>query len=811
MTSAYCRVIGASLGVLLGSASILALATGGALGAESKKVMPKDIAVAEAGTGVGEQKIAQAAAPAAPAPAAASSAPTSDDRVERVIVTAQKRKERLVDVPSSVSVVTGKDIKDKTTYNLTEIGEKLPNVNAGGSYSAGFTIRGISSSTAGSGFAPNMGVNVDEVFLGRDRSFDTGVADVERIEVLRGPQGTLYGKNTIAGTINVTTRRPTNAFEALGDIKIGNGGLFEARGTVSGPLIEDMLQVRVTGFTRDRDGFVHNTVLGKDTNEINNFGGRFMAVFRPSDNFIIELRGDSFEQDEDGGVQEVVRTVNGSVLPFPPFNTVPPQNARDRIVNQDVDSFLYRKVYGVSLKAEYDWNGYVLTSITANRRQSSDQVTDNDGGPLNGFDTGRAEGIKRFSQELRLTSPDEGKFTWIVGAYFDDEEDKNLYHIQTGPGFPSAFLGAPFPAVLPAAYREAAEAFNIIDSSSWSVFATGKLDVTEQISLQAGLRYTDEEKDLLYKQGPTRVHPGGPAAGGGIINVFAFPFSAIYPNGFTNTYANDAYSGDVSVSYKFTPDRVAYFRYARGYKAGGFQSDIISPPLPFPVGPGITPDVVFEPETLDAYELGLKASWFDNTVTTNVALFQYDFSNKQEQVNTGVSFLVNNASSAKSDGAELEIYWYPMAGLSLFGNVGYLDATYEKFPCGTRVAGVCRDFDGNRLAGASEWSSSFGGSYVTPFSLISGTDFYVAADADYRGNQYTDPNNTEALKIKAYTIFNARIGLEDEEGRWGVYAWGRNLGDKTVLGGGVAVFNGLYTTRNINFGDSYGIEMRFHF
>lgn len=799
------RVVGLAA-ILCCSASALALASNAQATEKAETTPAKTIVVADAQSS--DQPPAGGAAPSS----APSSSAAGRDRVERVVVTAQKRSEKLVDVPSSVSVVTGKDIKDKTTYNLTEIGEKLPNVNAGGSYSAGFTIRGISSSTAGSGFAPNMGVNIDEVFMGRDRSFDTGVADVERIEVLRGPQGTLYGKNTIAGTINVMTRRPTNEFEALGDIKIGNGGLFEARGTVSGPVIEDVLQLRVTGFTRDRDGFIYNTVLGKDTNEINNFGGRFMAVFRPSDKFVIELRGDSFEQDEDGGVQEVVRTVNGSVLPFPPFNTIPPQNARDRVVNQDVDSFLYRKVYGMSLKAEYDWSGYTLTSITANRRQSSDQVTDNDGGPLNGFDTGRAEGIKRFSQEFRLTSPDEGMFTWIVGAYFDDEEDKNLYHIQTGPGFPSAFLGAPFPLILPPAYREAAEAFNIIDSSSWSVFATGKLDLSEKLAVQAGLRYTDEEKDIFYTQGPTRVHPGGPAAGGGIINVFAFPFSAtFYPNGFRNTYANDAYSGDVSVSYKFTPERVAYFRYAHGYKAGGFQADIISPPLPFPIGPGVTPDLVFDPETLDAYEIGLKASWFDSSVTTNMAVFHYDFSNKQEQVNTGVSFLVNNASSATSDGAELELYWYPSDGLSFFANVGYLDAKYEKFPCGSRVAGVCIDFDGRRLAGASEWSSSFGGSYITPFDLIGGTNLYVAADADYRGNQYTDPNNTEALKIKAYTIFNARLGVEDDEGRWGLYAWGRNLGDKTVLGGGVAVFNGLYTTRNINFGESYGVEMRFHF
>ena len=218
-----------SLSVLLvGSASVLALTMGMAFAADAAKpgAAPKAStaqasAASKASTPAAPVVVtAQAETPPSTTPPPARAADANSDRVERVTVTAQKRKERLVDVPLSVSVVTDKDIKNKSTYNLTEIGEKLPNVNAGGSYSASFTIRGITSGTSGSGFAPNMGVNVDEVFMARDRSFDTGVADIERIEVLRGPQGTLYGKNTIAGTINVTTKRPTNEYEALGDLQV---------------------------------------------------------------------------------------------------------------------------------------------------------------------------------------------------------------------------------------------------------------------------------------------------------------------------------------------------------------------------------------------------------------------------------------------------------------------------------------------------------------------------------------------------------------------------------------------------------------
>ncbi len=788
--------------MLVGSASILALTAGMAVAADAPKpdAKAKKVVVTEAARTMQVADAAPAASddattpaqPAADQAAGASADADASDRVERVTVTAQKRKERLVDVPASVSVTTSTDLKNKSTYNLTELGEKMPNVNAGGSYAASFTIRGITSGTSGSGFAPAMGVNIDDVFMARDRSFDTGVADVERIEVLRGPQGTLYGKNTIAGILNITTKRPTNEFEFLGDIQYGNKDLFSARGTVSGPIVEDVLLLRATGFMRQRDGYIYNSTLGKDVNETNNYGGRFMAVLNPAENFTVELRGDYFKQDEDGGTLETVKTADGNTLPLPPFNTVPPQNPLDRVVNHNTDGFLYREVKGMSVKAEYDWGGYLLTSISAWRKQESDQNADNDGGPLDGFDTGRAEGIDRFSQEVRLTSPDEGAFTWILGAYLDDETDDNLYHIHVGQGFPSPGL--------PVGFSEAAETINQIDSSSWSVFGSGKLKFTDQFWAQAGLRYTSEEKDLFYSQGPTQVVFG-------LVNAFSFPFTSIYPNGFTNSYKDDAVSGDVSLSYAFTNERVGYVKFSHGYKAGGFQSDVISPPLPFPVGPGITPDLTFKPETLDAYEAGFKAWWFNSSLTTNMAVFYYDFTNKQEQVNTSVSFRVSNAASATASGAELELYWYPSDEITAWGNVGYLDATYESFPDG---GGPGIDFDGNRLAGASEWSSSVGANYVTPFGLINGTNFYLSGDMDYRSSQYTDPNNNEALKIKAYAIFNGRIGIEDADGVWGAYVFGRNIGDKDVLGGGVSVL-GLYETRSINFGRSYGLEMRFHF
>ncbi len=199
--------------------------------------------------------------------------------IEIVTVTAQKRIENNVDVPISITVNTAADIKNKNIGDLTELGQKMPNVNGGGTFNAGFNIRGIATSSAGSGFPPDVGVNVDEVFMGRDRAFDTVLADVSSVELLRGPQGTLYGKNTIAGVINVTSNRPTDQKEAIGDDRYGNLEFIQGRGTVSGPISDDdKLLLRVTGIYQSREGYLDNTFLNIKQNSLGASGARAMLV-----------------------------------------------------------------------------------------------------------------------------------------------------------------------------------------------------------------------------------------------------------------------------------------------------------------------------------------------------------------------------------------------------------------------------------------------------------------------------------------------------------------------------------------------------
>jgi len=249
---------------------------------------------------------------------------------------------------------------------------------------------------------------------------------------------------------------------------------------------------------------------------------------------------------------------------------------------------------------------------------------------------------------------------------------------------------------------------------------------------------------------------------------------------------------------------VAYARFAHGFKAGGFESDIISPPYNVAVN-GLS----FKPEFLNDYEVGFKSSFFNHTLSANLAAFYYGFSNKQEEIDTGVSFVVSNAASATSEGGEVELDWLPpmIPGLNLFANGGYVNAYYNSFPNG---GGPGINYTGHELAGASRYSSSWGGVYTTPIAMWPGRNLYIATDWDYRSRQFTDPANTVLQEITPSTMINARIGVEDQQGKWGVYLWGENLANETVLGAGLDSIGGIYLQRSINIGRTFGVELRAH-
>ena len=700
--------------------------------------------------------------------------------VEDVVVTAQKREERIIDVPISISSVSQQQLQNQTLITLTDLGARLPNVLAtGSSLFPNFSIRGVSSQSGGSaGFAPAVGVYVDEVFQGRDRAFNVPFDGVERVEVLRGPQGTLYGKNTIGGTINVITQRPTNEFKGEAAVLYGNLNFNQETLTVSGPIIPDKVLAVVSGLHKSRDGYIFNRLRGEDINDYDGYGGRARLLVMPSAALTVDLSADYYQQDG----AEALQTVTYVPLPFPPFNSLPQPNVKKRIVDLDAAITGEREVWGGSIRADYDLPGMRLTGIGAYREYTSFYQDDSDGLPLNEFSVGREENALINSQELRLTSDTEGPFSWIVGAYLYQEKLYSQTNINLGSQFPSALFGLP---PLPANFAERALQTAVIKEDSWAVFGSVTYDLSPQLRFQGGLRYTHEDKSLYYSQTHPRVTNG-------LIFGFALP---IPPK--TDSLSEGVWTGDASLSYKFTPDQVGYVKYSRGYKAGGFQAEVISPP---PNTPPASLD--FAAEYVNNYEVGFKSRWLDGRLGINAAAFYLDYSNKQERVNTGISFLISNAGEARVYGAEVEFEARPLEGLQLTGSVGLLDAEYTSFK---NAGGRGIDFDGNSLTSAPRFQGTFAAQYQRP--VTDSLDGVIRGELIHLDYIYTDTANSRDLRQRVVTQLNARVGIEAD--RWGFYLWGKNLTDELILGGGTKVIT--VTARGINVGRTYGLEARMRF
>lgn len=716
-----------------------------------------------------------------------SSSPAADEEVETIIVTAQRREQELNDVPVAITAIGQAEIQNLTAGYMTDVGIKAPNVIMDqSSIAPRISIRGITSqSNINAGFPPAIGVYVDEVYQGRDPSFNTILSDVARIEILRGPQGTLYGKNTIGGAINIITQQPTEEFEGSADLTVGNLGLLQGRLSLSGAIAPNV-RARLSLAHRERDGYLQNTTTGQDLNDISADGVRLVVAADLTPNLTATFSTDHFYEDGTSALETGPATLNGAVTIL---STIPAQNPNDNVVQLDGDEFAERELHGYAARFNWDLGGMELTSITAYRNYESNFGDDSDGLPINAFNVGREENAENFSQEIRLTSTGDGPLSWIIGAYYYIENIENNRRIQLGPAFPYLLAGNGAAFAYPTYTGEAGRTESTIESSSWALFGSVTYDLSANLHLSGGLRYTDEQKDFSYIQYYTQQYLAGP--GPSVIPNFAVNIPRR-----NESYDDGQFTGDLSLSYDINDDQMLYARYSRGYKAGGFQTDVISPPFN-PVA-----DFGFDPETVDSYEIGYKSFFFDRRLELNLAAFHMDWSDKQEQVFTGLSFIIDNAASAVSEGVEVEFTARPMEGLTLDGNLAYLDAHYEEFAGSPGAVG-------RAIPNQPEYSGSLGAQYVTP--ITGNMELFTRADLIYRDDSFV--NVTNNLQNEGSTTYNGRIGLQSADDRWGVYLWGRNLTDEIAVSQG-STFPFPFaqiTTRAPGFGRTYGVELRTHF
>ncbi|QIK78137.1 TonB-dependent receptor [Sphingomonas piscis] len=769
-------------------------------------------------------------ASAAVAAGAGTAAAASTQNDPEIVVTARRRKERAQDVPIALTAVSGETLDRIGATNLTQIAQLTPslvirNNNARNTFA---NIRGLgSNSDQNDGLEIGVGFYVDDVYYGRIGASQFDLIDLERVEVLRGPQGTLFGKNTTAGAISITTRAPEFRHGFTGEATIGDDGYHQLRGSLTGPIAEDLAAYRVTLSHTHRDGSLRNLFDGREINDFTNFNLRGQLLLTPTPDINVRLIGDYSRQTSYSRTTSIVglftRYANGAPLTnnwldrarrggYEPRFDITDPFARVVDVNGPVQANM--KGYGVSGKADWDVGPVVLTSITAWRGWDWYPDNDTDNTPLElTLHSGTDNHQRQFSQEFRAASKGDGKIDYVGGLYYFWQNVNGLGHYQQGPA--SALWNNPNANQTIANYAlNGFLSLSVIEpiTHSYAAFGQATWHASDRLSVTGGLRFTHEKKTGLFDQYTAAgndlslLTPAQRVTAQNLRN-------AIYPEKrYTTGLKDNALTGQVTLSYKVAPDVLTYATYSRGSKSGGLSLG----DLPA----GISP--VVDPEKVDAWELGVKSQFWDRRITLNAAAYLTKVKDYQagvtEQIGTTSSSIryISNIPGVRSRGVEADLTVAPSRWVRLTASAAYNDAVYRDYrnaqvaPENRNVSQV-QDLSGVQLANAPKFIYYVGADVTQPVQLFGvGDEVYGRVDWNHRSSNDTSGSNSIYTKIPAYGIANARVGLRFGDGRYDLSAWVTNLFDKQYFTALSASNLGLITA---NLGDerSFGATLRAHF
>ena len=694
-----------------------------------------------------------------PAMARAAGAPETT-QLSEVVVTAEKRSENLQKVPISMTVLSGADLSRRGIQDLRQIENSVPNLTFTGvdsTVSPEVSIRGITSDARNIGFESGVSLYVDGVYTGRPESFSVDMLDLQQIEVLRGPQGTLFGKNTTAGAINITTRQPTDTPHASGELIYGNYNAVVARGSVSGPIVAGQLDGEVGAFYRSHDGYETNLANNNRYYAQGLEGGQGKLRFTPTDSTDLTLALD--------GLSEHERQAANQVTPGS-FGYVPGQNPRD--VNIDAPVFEDRQVFGVSLTGNHRFgDGSTLTSITAYRMTNVHFLSDDDASPEPFLTSNFLDREHQYSEELRYASPVKDRLRYVVGLFYFDES------VATGRAsiIPPNTLAGPDGIAVTLSGN--------VHTQSYAAFGQADYDITPALTLTAGLRYTYENKSMNMDL------VGSPAFN--IISLVA-----------RQSLSDSNWSPMVNLAYRVTESTNLYAKVSQGFKSGGFNLDYVS-----------SSQLRFRPETVTAYEVGVK-SQINDRIRLDGAAFYMDYNDLQvESFEQFSGFVISNAAKAHIWGLELDGVVKLLPGLELDGGVGYLNATFSSYPNG---GGLGIDYTGNQLPIAPHWTANIGAEYRHDVGEVGSA--YARVSYAYRDSYYTDAGNDPTTLVGSHGLVDARVGFQSKDRHWTVEVWGKNLADTLYANDrGTPVLGGLLGQHFISYGPprTYGVRLATQF
>jgi len=700
--------------------------------------------------------------------------------LEEVVVTAQKRTQSMQDVPVAVDAMSGDQLAKAGFRDVDDVAAQIPSLIVTSNLSplnASFRIRRIGNEGNIPTFEPDTALIIDGAFRSRSGIGLGDLVDVQSVEVLKGPQSTLYGKNASAGVISVNTEGPSADFEGMAELGIGNEGLKQFKGYVNGG-ITDTVSGRISVSSTRRDQMIDNTIgAGGDSQD--GQAVRLQLSADLSDKLTSRLILGRTERHMntmlgDTWYSPTVVAVAGAMAQLGAGNPVTNNDPSDRVIEQVGTNKFDQEVTDAVLQFEYAGDGFVFNSITGYEDYTSSNIMvgveqmPSDLLVFNDLQEGTS-----YSQEFRLMSDSDDKFNWLVGAFYYNNEfargDKNSpeFELQDdiamlGNVVGSVLLGTPVPVLFGSA-GDSGDVYAQQDTESFGVFGTVGQYLTEDLKIDVGLRYSVDKKDGQVEQHTT-------TALGCILNNLA---CSITPDAsdFDDSDSWSAVTGNVTLSYFANEDTMLYATYSRGFKAGGYSlqwgnfSEEARP---------------FDEENIDNFEFGWKAEAWDKRARINGSLFHTEYQNFQNATFIGLAFAVNNAEKVTVDGIEIDSTWLLTENLTASANLAYIEAKYDKYTGGQcafgrspeNALGQC-DLSGENLPFAPELTGNLALEWEQP---VAGGDFYSRIDYRYTDkanySSELDPRHQE----EAYWVGNLRAGWRNDT--WDLAAWVKNVGDE---------------------------------
>jgi len=718
------------------------------------------------------------------------------ESLEEIVVTAQKRSERLQDVPLAVTAISGEALSSAGINDTTRLANLTPSLTfteGAQPNNKNFRIRGIGTAVFGQGLEPSVATVVDGVVMARGSQSFSDLADIERVEVLRGPQGTLFGKNATAGVINVITKKPSSRFEATTDVTVAQEDEYRARGSVSGPLT-DTVSARLSGYYNNVGGTIHNITYDRDVNGYKGYGARGKLLWKPTDQLDLLLAGDYRKTDANCCSSQYLLVVN-PILQRVLNPIVASWNNRSE--QENTITFANTQQWTGSLEGNLQLDAVTLTSLTSyqNFYTLNNQPIDRLNTPVplyfpatNGsFDiNGGSVDLHQVSEEFRVTSPTSRTFSYVAGLYYLDLDLHRTFQRRTGacaPGGNPATFG--LPCIVPL-YRSQGGFSSALGTRNVALFGQTDFGLIGNLSGLAGARAQYEEISYAGSRPNQRLVAGD------------LPLVGVTPSVGSGSSNRKALTGKVGLKYEFNAQQQTYLTWSAGYKGAGYETEFTA---------DFANQNPIKPETARAWELGYKAQMFDGRLTLNTALFHAKYKDLQVLANRGnadlgiVQFVTTNAGSSTTQGVEMELSSRPFTGFTLSAGATFLDSSVDidglncplslqagapvitsSAPintCYRTAAGATpiQNVRGGDLPNAPKWRGNLTARY--DFN-VPGTS--IGSFVQVSGNSQSKINfllEQDPLTVQSgYTTADASIGFHDQNEHYRLSFFVRNLFDK---------------------------------